>query len=81
MAQKQIAERLGCDVMTVSRWELHKVAVSTDTLAALAEALGEDMEPVDLFYHPNATRADAMLRDQPQEVIDLALKLIGVIRR
>ncbi|HDA7401470.1 TPA: helix-turn-helix transcriptional regulator, partial [Staphylococcus aureus] len=29
LTQKQLAERLGCDVMTISRWELHKVAIST----------------------------------------------------
>ncbi|HDA7260232.1 TPA: helix-turn-helix transcriptional regulator, partial [Staphylococcus aureus] len=54
LTQKQLAERLGCDVMTISRWELHKVAISTDALAALAEALGGDMmEPEDLYHHPD----------------------------
>ena len=53
LTQQQLAERLGCEVMTVSRWELHKIAVTTDTLAALAEALGDDLEPLDLFSHPD----------------------------
>jgi transcriptional regulator with XRE-family HTH domain len=49
LTQQQLAERLGCEVMTVSRWELHKIAVTTDTLAALAEALGDDLEPLDSY--------------------------------
>lgn len=63
LSQKQLAERLGCDVMTVSRWELHKVAISTDALAALAEALGGDlMEPEDLYHHPDQPSPNQLLR-------------------
>ena len=63
LSQKQLAERLGCDVMTVSRWELQKVAISTDALAALAEALGGDlMEPEDLYHHPDRPSPNQLLR-------------------
>ncbi len=63
LSQKQLADRLPCDVMTVSRWELGKVAISTDALAALAEALGGDlMEPEDLYHHPDRPSANQLLR-------------------
>lgn len=63
LSQKQLADRLGCDVMTVSRWELAKVAISTDALAALAEALGGDMmEPEDLYHHPDQPSPNQLLR-------------------
>lgn len=82
LSQKQLAERLGCDVMTVSRWELHKTAISTDALAALAEALGGDMmEPEDLYHHPDRPTPNQLLRGQPQEIQDQALSIIKAIRK
>lgn len=82
LTQKQLAERLGCDVMTVSRWELQKVAISTDALAALAEALGGDlMEPEDLYHHPDRPTANQLLRDQTPEIQEQALKVIMAMRK
>lgn len=80
--QKQLAERLGCDVMTISRWELHKVAISTDALAALAEALGGDlMEPEDLYHHPDRPSPNQLLRDQSPAIQEQALSIIKAIRK
>lgn len=82
LTQKQLAERLGCDVMTVSRWELQKVAISTDALAALVEALGGDlMEPEDLYHHPDRPTPNQLLRDQTPEVQEQALKVIMAMRK
>lgn len=82
LSQKQLADRLGCDVMTVSRWELHKVAVSTDALAALAEALGGDfMEPEDLYHHPEAPTPNQLLRDQSPAIREQAMSIIRAIRK
>src|ERR1700738_3734680 len=77
LTQKQLAECLGCDVMTVSRWELQKTAISTDALAALAEALGGDlMEPEDLYHHPDKPTPNQLLRGQTPEVQEQALSII-----
>jgi transcriptional regulator with XRE-family HTH domain len=82
LTQKQLAERVGGDVMTISRWELGKVAISTDALAALAEALGGDlMEPEDLYHHPDRPTANQLLRDQPPDIVDSAIKMLKAIRR
>lgn len=82
LSQKQLADRLESDVMTVSRWELGKTAISTDALAALAEALGGDlMEPEDLYHHPDQPTPNQLLRGQPPEVIDSAIRMLKAIRR
>ena len=44
-----------------------------------AEAL--DIDVMDLRRHPDRPSADALLWDQPREIIDLALKYIVAIRR
>lgn len=82
LSQKQLADRLECDVMTVSRWELGKTALSTDALSAISEALGGDqMEPEDLFHHPDAPTPNQLMRDQPPDVQAQALSLLRAIRR
>lgn len=82
LSQKQIAERLGCDVMTISRWELHKTAITTDALAALSEALGGAlMEPEDLYHHPDQPSPNQLLRGQSAEIQEQALSIIRAIRK
>lgn len=65
--------------MTVSRWERGTHHLSTNVLAAVAEAL--DIEPVDLYRHPDQPSADALLRGQPIEIRDQALSIIRAIRK
>lgn len=78
LTQKQLSERLGCDVMTVSRWERpNGTSVTTDTLAALAEALGGDlMEPEDLYHHPDQPSPNQLMRELPKSEREYVLKTI-----
>jgi transcriptional regulator with XRE-family HTH domain len=82
LTQQQLADRLGptgTSDVTVSRWETEARKCDNSAQQAIAEALG--IEWVDLYRHPDRPSADAMLRDQPPEVVDQALKLIQAIRR
>lgn len=79
LTQQQLADRLGVTDVTVSRWELGRVLLNTNVLAAMAEALA--IEPPDIYRHPDQPSADALLRDQPPEIRDQAIKLIQAIRR
>jgi transcriptional regulator with XRE-family HTH domain len=79
LTQKQMAERLETTDMTVSRWERGEVMMNAGTMVAAAEAL--DIEPQDLWRHPDTPSADELLRDQPPEVLDQAVNLIRAIRR
>ena len=82
LTQKQLAERLGGDVMTISRWELGKVAISTDALAAISEALWGDLgEPEDLYHAPGTPTPNQLLRGQPADVVESAMKMLRAIRR
>lgn len=65
--------------MTVSRWEIGTAKLSNYVMAALAEALNCDV--TDLFRHPNQPSADALLRDQPEDIKEQAIKLIMAIRK
>lgn len=79
LTQQQLADRLGTTDVTISRWETRKRQPDLNAQEAIAEALG--IEVVDLRRHPDQPSADALLRDQPPEVIAQALKLIQAIRR
>lgn len=77
--QQRLADALGCSDVTVSRWETGERKPDLNAQAAIAEVLGID--PFDLRRHPDTPSADALLRDQPQEIKDQAIRLIEAIRR
>ena len=79
LSQEALANRLGTSDVTISRWETKKRQPDLNALAAIAEALDIDIN--DLRRHPDQPSADALLRDQPQEIRDQAYKLIRAIRR
>lgn len=63
MTQERLAQRLGVSAMTVSRWERpnSQAQLNTSAMVAVAEAL--DIEPQDLWRHPDRPSADQLLRD------------------
>lgn len=79
LTQQQLADRLETSDVTISRWETNKRRPSMDAQEAIAEALG--IEAVDLRRHPDQPSADALLRDQPPEVVDMIIKQIIAVRR
>jgi len=81
ITQKQLGARLEPPVsdVTISRYETGERRPDLDALAALAEAL--DIAPEDLYRHPDQPSADQLLRGQPAEVREEAMKIIRAIRR
>lgn len=67
MTQPELAKKLGCDVMTVSRWENYKTRVDMPILEAVAEALGSDLRGEDLLHHPDDPTPNRLLRQLPQD--------------
>lgn len=81
LSQQTLADRLGASDVTISRWETGKRRPDLNALAAIAEALGGNLEVIDLFRHPDQLSTDELLRDQPPEVRNQAVNLIRAIRR
>lgn len=81
LTQEQLALRLGTTTMTVSRWERQVTQMNTDTMDAVAEALGGNLEAEDLYHHPDRPTPNQLLRDQPQDIQDQALSIIRAIRK
>lgn len=77
--QQQLADMLETSDVTISRWETGKRQPNLKAQAAYAEALGID--PLDLRRHPAQPSADDLLRGQPPEIVEHAIKLIMAIRR
>jgi transcriptional regulator with XRE-family HTH domain len=82
LTQKQLSERLGCDVMTVSRWERYETEVTMPTLAAIAEALyGDLMEGEDLLHHPDRPTPNQLMRQLAQDDRNFILKQIKTLSK
>lgn len=77
VTQAQLADRLGCDEMTVSRWERYVTRVDMPILAAVAEALYGDLaEAEDMLHHPDRPSANQLLRQLPVDDQEHFLKQI-----
>jgi transcriptional regulator with XRE-family HTH domain len=81
LTQKQLSERLGCDVMTISRWEAPHSRVGIGTLQAIAEALPGNLEGEDLLHHPDQPSPNQLLRNQSAEIQQQAISIIMAIRK
>ena len=84
LTQAQLGARLGPEGVsdvTVSRWETGERRPDIDTLAAIAEALGHNLEARDLYRHPDQPSADDLLRGQDEEVVEQALRVIRAMCR
>jgi len=81
LTQKQLGERMEPPVsdMTVSRWERATRGLSARTLEGIANAF--DIEPTDLYRHPDRPSADALLRGLPQSIQDQAIAIIETLRK
>lgn len=82
LSQEQLGGRLGTkgvSGVTVSRWETGVRLPDLRAQAAIAEALSIDV--FDLYRHPSTPSADALLRDQPQEIREQAIRIIKALRR
>lgn len=79
LSQEQLGGRLGVTDVTISRWETGRRQPDLNAQAAIAEAL--DIDVFDLRRHPDQPSADALLRGQPQDVIEQAFKVIRALRR
>lgn len=79
LSQTDLGNRLGTSDVTVSRWETGARKPDLSAQAAIAEAL--DIDVFDLRRHPDTPSADALLRGQPPEVWEDAIKIIKAIRR
>lgn len=82
LSQEELGARLGPDGVsdvTVSRWETGKRKPDLNALAAISEALDIDIN--DLRRHPDQPSADALLRGQPKDVWDQAIRVIAALRK
>jgi transcriptional regulator with XRE-family HTH domain len=79
LTQERLGQRLGVEKITISRWERDRRGLNVNVLSALAEAL--DIEPTDLFRHPDQPSADALLRDQSPEIQQQAITIIRALRK
>lgn len=83
LTQQQLADRLGVSDVTVSRWETRRRKPDRNAQAAICEAL--DITLRQLERHPDRPAPEELLtellKDQPQEVWDQAIKIIQAIRK
>jgi transcriptional regulator with XRE-family HTH domain len=83
LTQKQLADALGVDAITVSRWEREVTTPSLSRLRRVAEVTG--MTVSDLVRAPDAKTADAIelaaLRDELAETRELLARIARAVEQ
>ena len=75
LTDEKLANRLGVDRVTVTRWRNKQHRLNPEKIAAISAAL--DLEPEELFRPPSARPSlDVLLRDAPAELQDTAADIV-----
>lgn len=86
LTQQQVADRIGIHEQTVSKYERQAASMrpgsAKPSIAVLSEfAAAYDCEVEDLFHPPGRPTPNQLMRDQPDEVTEQAIRLLSAIRR
>lgn len=71
---EKVGNRIGVDRATVFRWRKEQHRLNPQKIAALAEAL--DLEPEELWRPPSRRSLDALVKDAPDDVVDMAFDVL-----
>lgn len=81
-SDERLADRLGVDRVTVTRYRSQQHRLNPDKIAAIAAAL--DIEPEELWAPPGPRtrpRIDPMLRDAPDETVREIAEMAAILLR
>lgn len=71
---EKVGNRVGVDRATVHRWRKEQHRLNPGKIAVLAQAL--DLEPEDLFRPPERRSLDALVKDAPDDVVNMAFDIV-----
>lgn len=71
---EKVGELIGVDRATIFRWRKEQHRLNPDKIAALAKAL--DVEPEELWRHPDRRSLDALVKDAPDNVASMAFDIV-----
>lgn len=71
---EKVGNRIGVDRATVFRWRKEQHRLNPQKIAALATAL--DLEPAELWRPPARPSLDSLVRNSPDEVVELAFDVV-----
>lgn len=79
LSDERLAGRLDVERETVNRWRNYPQRLSLPRIEEIAAAL--DIEPADLWRHPDRPSADALLRNVPDDVQKNAVEMLQIFIR
>lgn len=74
LSDERLANRLGVARETVTRWRGQQHRLNPDKIAAIASAL--DCDPTELWRPPDRPSLDAIMKDAPKDVQDMAADIV-----
>ena len=77
LSQEALAERVGTTKASISRWENFERDMTTNVLAAIAAAL--NLEPIQLFRHPDEPNLDDMLASASPQLRRKAVAILSAL--
>jgi transcriptional regulator with XRE-family HTH domain len=77
LSDQKMADRIGVERPTVTRWRRQQHRLNPEKIAAIAAAL--DIEPAELWRPPSRPSVDALLRDADDDMLQRAAEVVRLI--